>query len=474
MKNKIKILIDSDVANEIDDQFALAYALSCQNKLEILGVTIAPFRVSWQKNLTIRDGMIDSRNEAYRILRYFGIKHSSENPFVYLGCDGFLSEGYNASNPAVKKIIELAEKNDSLYVCCLATLTNVAMALKLKPSIASKIKIVWLGTDHLLLDEFNDSNYRKDIVAFNEVVASKVDFTIFPTYLARNFVTSTYEFSRNIKGNNIANYLCSIMNRFVFTEENMGIKTIYDIGPVAYLLHKSKFKTRDVDPSFVVKKVKLKIPADRKVHYIVDIPKNSFVWIDFLKAINSNKDYYLKPNFFFVSDTHFNQESKVRRKLVPFKSVEEMNKEMIARWNNKVGANDIVYHLGDFGDYNFVKELDGKIILICGNYEKKDYGKNFEKFREKLLKLGFADVIKDGMYLDEEVLGERVYLTHKPTNHAKDAFSLYGHVHNLSLVKPFGFNVCVTFHYFAPIEQNTVKRYLKFVKKMTDEDVFVE
>ena len=89
MKNKIKVLIDSDVANEIDDQFALAYAFSRQNDFDILGVTVAPFQVEWQKNTDIRDGLIDSKNETYRIMRLFGMKHDSENPFVYLGCDNF-------------------------------------------------------------------------------------------------------------------------------------------------------------------------------------------------------------------------------------------------------------------------------------------------------------------------------------------------------------------------------------------------
>ena len=105
--------------------------------------------------------------------------------------------------------------------------------------------------------------------------------------------------------------------------------------------------------------------------------------------------------------------------------------------------------------------------------KKKTMEKNFEEFRKKLMKLGFSDVIKNGVYLDKKVLGEKVYLTHKPTNHAKDCLTLFGHVHSLALVKKFGFNVCVTYHYYAPINQETAKRYLNFVKNFADEDVFV-
>ena len=228
-----------------------------------------------------------------------------------------------------------------------------------------------------------------------------------------------------------------------------------------------------IDANIICKDKKVKLDENRKVNYIVSIPKHSFVWSDFLRAINSNKDYYLKPNIFFTSDTHFGHEKKIRYKEVPFKTVDEMNKELVKRWNNKVGPNDIVYHLGDFGNYEFVKQLNGRIKLICGNYEERDYGKNFEEFRKKLIALGFDDVIQKGIYLDEKVLGQKVYLTHKPTDHAKNCLTMFGHVHSLALVKEFGFNVCTTYHYFAPISLETSKRYLTFVKNYADADVFI-
>ena len=173
MKRKVKVIIDSDVANEIDDQFALAYAFAKRDIFDILGITIAPYRVSWQKNVSIKDGMVDSKNEAYRILRLFGLKHTDENPMVYLGCSGFLSEGYDKSSPAVEWIIEQAKKNSKIWICCLGTLTNVAMAIRKEPKIAKKIKVVWLGTDNILLDRFSDANYRKDVDAFEEVLKSE-------------------------------------------------------------------------------------------------------------------------------------------------------------------------------------------------------------------------------------------------------------------------------------------------------------
>lgn len=470
MSKKIKVLIDTDVCNEIDDQFAICYALSRKEDLQILGITIAPFP-SHAPHLSIRDGLIDSKNETNHIIRLFGAFHDEKIP-VLLGCDGFLSEGHNSSNPAVEKILELAKTERNFTICCLGPLTNVAMAIRIQPEIAKKLNIIWLGTGNLLLDKFSDTNFSNDKDAFYEVLSSEAKFTVLPSYLARSVVTSKYEFFENTIKNPVTDFLKTLFDRFEYIKREKEVKAIYDIAPICYVLHAEKFLTKEVDGKLLDKENLAKVPKNRKVTEILELPKYSFVWLDFLNSINSVESKVFKPNIFFTSDTHFNHERKVRLKQVPFKTVEEMNSEIVRRWNSVVGINDIVYHLGDFGDYEFVKHLNGKIILICGNYEEEDFEK-FEPFRKKLMDLGFADVVRKEMYLPEEILGERVLLTHKPTNHAKDCLTLFGHVHSLKPVEKFGFNVCCTYHYFTPIAAKSVKRYLDFIHNHADEDVFV-
>lgn len=81
---------------------------------------------------------------------------------------------------------------------------------------------------------------------------------------------------------------------------------------------------------------------------------------------------------FFTSDTHFGHTRIIELCKRPFANTDEMNAEMIRRWNAVVGRNDTVYHLGDFavgkdakkaGDYR--RELNGHIILIEGNHEDR-------------------------------------------------------------------------------------------------------
>ena len=471
MEKKVRVLFDIDVCKDISKQFAICYALANINKLDILGFTIAPFRNTKKPSDSVRDSLIDSKNEINHILRLFG----NEKPLVFIGSDGFCSDGYEDENPAVKKIIECTKTEKDFVVCCLGGLTNVAVALSHSPKIAEKLNVVWFGTENLLLDSFNDANFLQDKQAFYKVLESKANLTIFPSYLADSFVTSKYEFNENTTENDVTHFLRTLLSRCDYIKNEKEIKTVQDLGPIAFLLHKNKFCLKKLEAKLFDKENVTKLPSDREVEVVTDIPKNSFVWLDFLKSINGIKNKFLKPCVFFTSDTHFGHERKIRFKEVPFKSVDEMNDELVRRWNRVVGPNDLVYHIGDFGDYNFVKKLNGKVVLICGNYEKCDFRKHggFANFRNKLLLLGFADVIENGLILDEELFGEKVFLTHKPTNRSKEYMTLFGHVHSLNLVKEFGFNVCCSYHYFAPISLKSAKLYFDFVKNHADKDVFV-
>ena len=81
---------------------------------------------------------------------------------------------------------------------------------------------------------------------------------------------------------------------------------------------------------------------------------------------------------FFTSDLHFGHENAIRFDNRPFGTVEEMDAELVKRWNAKVGKGDLVYVLGDMiwksrnGDAEqLIRSLNGQIILIKGNQGKE-------------------------------------------------------------------------------------------------------
>lgn len=91
-------------------------------------------------------------------------------------------------------------------------------------------------------------------------------------------------------------------------------------------------------------------------------------------------------NVFFTSDTHFHHANIIKYSNRPFKNTVDMNDALISNWNQKVGKNDLIYHLGDFSfgreDYLFdsvFNRLNGKIVFIQGNHDSL-VRKNRNKF----------------------------------------------------------------------------------------------
>ena len=102
------------------------------------------------------------------------------------------------------------------------------------------------------------------------------------------------------------------------------------------------------------------------------------------------------PSVFLTSDTHFGHAGVCQFtrpdnptvKLRPWDTAEEMDEEMVRRWNDRVGPNDKVYHLGDVvinrRALPILDRLNGDKVLIRGNHDifkDEDYTKYFRSLR---------------------------------------------------------------------------------------------
>ena len=129
----------------------------------------------------------------------------------------------------------------------------------------------------------------------------------------------------------------------------------------------------------------------------------------------------------FTSDTHFCHKNIIKYEDRPFKDIEEMNSELIRRWNEVVQPDDTVYHLGDvlLGPaerfYPLVSALNGRKILIRGNHDGKS--------KDWYLEHGF-DEVYPSLFLFAS--GYRILLTHTPAPAPGMDYDLhfYGHVHS--------------------------------------------
>lgn len=76
------------------------------------------------------------------------------------------------------------------------------------------------------------------------------------------------------------------------------------------------------------------------------------------------------PRVFVVGDTHFGHRRITEWR--PYRTVEEHDADIIARWNSVVRKQDIVWHLGDvyFRDgWQALMYLNGEKRLVLGNHD---------------------------------------------------------------------------------------------------------
>ena len=70
----------------------------------------------------------------------------------------------------------------------------------------------------------------------------------------------------------------------------------------------------------------------------------------------------------FTSDHHFGHNNIIQYSKRPFTSAEEMDKALVESWNQPVGDNDTVFHLGDFtfkaDARNYFAQLRGRICIL--------------------------------------------------------------------------------------------------------------
>ena len=170
---KIRILLDSDANNELDDQHAIAYMLLNGGIFEVEGLTV---------NRTSGGGDIDEQaREAERIVKLCTLFPELE---VHKGASGAFEEIQDHIDAhefdgvdAVRHIIARANipSDRKLVLVPVGKLTNIALALKKDPGIAERVRIVWLGSNYPEPGEYNQIN---DEPALNYILDSDVDFEI--------------------------------------------------------------------------------------------------------------------------------------------------------------------------------------------------------------------------------------------------------------------------------------------------------
>ncbi len=174
---KVRMVLDTDTFNEIDDQFAVVYALLSPEQLALEAIYAAPFFN--HRSSSPGDGMEKSYEEIQRLLDRLDVQAHN---LAHRGSDGFLSDYENPfSSSATDDLIERAMNTaDPLYVVAIGALTNIASAILLEPRIVEKIVIVWLGGHALHWPHTVEFNLAGDVMAARLILDCGVPLVLIP------------------------------------------------------------------------------------------------------------------------------------------------------------------------------------------------------------------------------------------------------------------------------------------------------
>jgi len=242
---KIRMVLDTDTYNEIDDQFAVVYSLLSPERLDVEAIYAAPFFN--KRSSSPGDGMEKSFYEILRLLEKLNV--SAEN-FVFKGSTGYLSDCKSpGKSDAVSDLIERAMKSNDepLYVVGIGAITNIASAMLREPEIINKIVIVWLGGHALHWSNTDEFNLRQDMTAARLVFDCGVPLVHIPCAgVTTHLHTTVPEMKAYVKGRGkIGDYLFEIFSDYN-AEHCGGSKVIWDIAPIAYLIDASRVPTEVV------------------------------------------------------------------------------------------------------------------------------------------------------------------------------------------------------------------------------------
>lgn len=227
--------IDTDAGNEIDDQFAVVYALLSPERIGVEALYAAPFHNL--RSSGPEDGMRQSCEEIHRLLDRLPGRCSTP---VHAGSPAWLGgRDQPVPSPAADDLIERARSDTGpLYVVAIGAPTNVASAILMAPEIGERIVVVWLGGNPSWWHRAVEFNVEQDLHASHLVLDSGIPLVHVPCRnVTEHLRTTQAEIDRFVRGRGpIGDYLADIYDAYL-PEHFARSKSLWDLGAVAWLVN---------------------------------------------------------------------------------------------------------------------------------------------------------------------------------------------------------------------------------------------
>ncbi len=286
-----RVIIDTDTANEIDDQYAVAWALLSQDRMRLEGVTAAPFSFThhreglyqavaalqsgaesnhdskfvgpfagWAKRL-LADGRtaddiefvtadVGEQRSYEEILRVFDACGEDATGKVFRGSPRHLpSYDEPVESDAARFIIDQARKRDDgpVYILAMGALPNIGSALLMAPDIIDNIVVVWTSGFPSYAPFSNEPslNLVQDRLSSRLLFECGVPHVYLPGYhVGAQLTISHPEMEKFVNGRgDIGDYLWDLYTnnplhkKYAISDHETKTWVIWDIINVAWLLN---------------------------------------------------------------------------------------------------------------------------------------------------------------------------------------------------------------------------------------------
>lgn len=232
------VLIDSDADNEIDDHFAVAWALAAMPDLQ--GLYAAPFH-----NNRSADAATGMRQSAKQLRALTAATGRAEVP-VLEGCPGYLDSVRRRRPAAVKDLIARATAGP-VTVVCIGAITNLALAVQIEPAIVPNLHVVWLGGQPTWSYDPAEFNLSSDPAASRTVLQSDVDLLLVPCRgVAELLFTTLPELEFALPDSPIGTHLKAVYREQVADTAGLA-RPIWDMAAAACVLRPAAVQVADVE-----------------------------------------------------------------------------------------------------------------------------------------------------------------------------------------------------------------------------------
>lgn len=238
----VDIVLDTDAYNEIDDQFAISYAMLSPERICVKAICAAPFHN--RRSSGPEDGMEKSYDEILKLLALMGRSEFAEH--VYRGSRAYLpDENTPVRSPAAEAIVTLARHyspEKPLYIVALGAITNVASAILLdRETMVNNTVVVWLGGHALHWKHTAEFNMRQDVAGARILFGCGVPLVQLPCEgVVSELKTTKGELTEWLSHTNpLAEYLLSntVTEAESYAKGTAWSRCIWDVSAVAWLLN---------------------------------------------------------------------------------------------------------------------------------------------------------------------------------------------------------------------------------------------